>query len=446
MSENKAVQDLSHGLRLGVGVLLSSAILLGAGGSRDPEFDKVPFSDWLSGGPQTPLKWTERVLPVVLSVHQRLLARVQIQLDGGEGAKRRGEGELIFFFQLTDVKGRIYQDHTSYDLQKVEVGLKAQDLICTESAFVVPGDYAVSLAIYDTATKEHAVKKDKLRVLPLKTDPFPEMWKDAPAVEFVEPSEPPDHWYLPKAKGRLNLPLTPRRPMQIDVVANLTPAELTTPSYGVQDRTFSILFPSLKVVSEINAANAPMDVSLLDLARRRMVFHQNDVHELDWEKMKSSLANASSGSIDVKSLADRQHNAAFFIKEVARRIAPEPSADGYPTHVLIVLSGPMVFDADQDLQGIDLHPSPNARIYYFRLQTPPPQRPVLMPENRRRRGFGPYPGRPTMPGQDIEMPNGLALDQLEPMLRPLDPKLFDVTSADQFRKALATVLSDIANL
>jgi hypothetical protein len=382
---------------------------------------------------------------VVLSVHQRLLARVQIQLDGGEGAKRRGEGELIFFFQLTDAKGRIYQDHTSYSLEKVEAGLKAQDLICTESAFVVPGDYAVSVAIYDTATKEHALKKDKLHVQALKTDPLPEMWKDMPAVEFVEPSDPPDHWFLPKTKGRLNLPLTTQRPLQIEVLANLTPSELTKPAYGVQDRTFSILFPSLKVVSQIDDAKGSMNVSLLDLARRRVVFHQDDVHELDWDTMKSSLANASSSSIDVKSLADRQHNAAFFVHEVLRRIAPTAAGDAPPTRVLIVLSGPMIFDAEQDLQGIDMRHSPDTRIYYIRLQTALNQRTMLVPEGRRRRGFGGYTGRP-MPGQDIEAPNGLGLDQLEPMLRPLEPRLFDVTSADQFRKAFATVMSEIANL
>ena len=144
-------------------------------------------------------------------MHQRLLARVQIQLDGAEGAKRRGEGQLIFYFQLTDAMGRLYQDHTSYDLEKVEAGLRASDLVCTESAFVLPGDYSVAIAIYDTATREHAVKKDKLRVVPLKTDPLPDLWRDLPAAEFVEPSEPPDHWFLPKERAKLHLPVATRR-------------------------------------------------------------------------------------------------------------------------------------------------------------------------------------------------------------------------------------------
>ena len=58
-------------------------------------------------------------------------------------------------------RGVFIEDHTSYDLTKVEEGLKAQDMVCTESVFVLPGDYAVSLAIFDTATKEHSVKKSQ---------------------------------------------------------------------------------------------------------------------------------------------------------------------------------------------------------------------------------------------------------------------------------------------
>jgi hypothetical protein len=37
-------------------------------------------------------------------------------------------------------------------------------------------------------------------------------------------------------------------------------------------------------------------------------------------------------------------------------------------------------------------------------------------------------------------------DQLEPLLKPLDPRLFDVSTPEQFRKALATILGEIAKL
>ena len=421
-------------LTLLLGVFLSCC-LSAADGWRDPEFDKVPFADWLAGGPQTQLKWSERIQPVILSVHQRLLARLQIQLDGAEAAKRRGEGKLMFYFQITDSKGRVYQDHTAYDLEKVEAGLKAQDLVCTESVFVLPGDYLVALGIYDTATKEHAVKKGKLHVPPMKIEPLPDAWRDLPPVEFVEAVEPPDRWFAPKVQGKLNLPVAPKHPVQIDVILNLTPSESGRRPFGAQDRNFSVLIPSLKVLSQLNAPNVSLNVSLLDVSRRRVVFHQEDIHELDWDKMKSSLSDATSGSIDVKSLADRRHNGAFFVKEVARRVAPG--------HVVIVLSGPMVFDSEQELPG-DLKASPDSHLYYLRAQSAPSRRTIFGGP-----GAGPPRGgtlgRARMPGgEQTFVP--LESDQLEPMLKPLDPKLFDVLSAEQFRKALATMISEIGSL
>jgi hypothetical protein len=38
------------------------------------------------------------------------------------------------------------------------------------------------------------------------------------------------------------------------------------------------------------------------------------------------------------------------------------------------------------------------------------------------------------------------VDQLEATVKPLAPRLFDVNTAEEFRKALATVLSDIERM
>lgn len=420
-------------IRLPIALFLAGQ-LWAAEGHHDTEFDKVPFDQWLAGGEQTPLRWTEHTLPVLLSVHQRLMSRLQVQLDGAEAAKRRGEGELIFYFQVTDAQGRVYQDHTSYDLTKVEEGLKAQDMVCTESVFVLPGDYAVSLAIFDTATKEHSVKKARLHIPPLRIDPLPDAWRNLPPVEFVESSESPDHWFLPKETGKLNLPVTPRRPTRIDVLVNLTPSQQNSRSFGVQDRNLSIIIPFLKVISEMSAPGLKLNVGLLDLSRRRVTFHQDDVLDLNWDKMKASLSEANSGSIDVKSLADRQYNAAFFLSEIERRFAQQSRA-------VIVLSSPMVFETGQEILEPPTRPA-KGQIFYIRVQNPTVRVAVPNPGLSRHRGLGGFPGRPRTPLGE-EFPS-VDMDQLEPFLKPLDPRLFDVLSAEQFRKALAAIMSEIS--
>ena len=40
----------------------------------------------------------------------------------------------------------------------------------------------------------------------------------------------------------------------------------------------------------------------------------------------------------------------------------------------------------------------------------------------------------------------LPVDQLAPLLKPLDPRLFEVRTPEQFRKALAAILGEIAKM
>ena len=191
------------------------------------------------------------------------------------------------------------------------------------------------------------------------------------------------------------------------------------------------LIATLKAMSEVRAPNASLNVELLDLARRRVIFRQNGVRELDWDRMKDSLAEANPGMIDVKSLENRHHDAQFFVGEVARKV----TAAG-DTPVVIILSNPMTFESGEDLEPIQVTSAPNCRLFYFRFRAvAPPARPAFpMQPARTRRGAPGFGVRPIPERQ---------FDQLEPTLKPLNPRVFDIESAEQLRKALAAVLDEI---
>ena len=293
------------------------AVLSGSGpafpdnsGSNDPEFAKVPFVEWFSGGSETRLKWSQRVLPLTLSDHQRLVARFQIQVDGSDLVKRRAAGKIIFYFQFTDEGGRVYQEHGDYDLEKVEKSLRASDVVCSDNAFVLPGDYTVSFAIYIPATGEHAASRETLHVPAVNDDPSPDLWRDLPPVEFLDPGEPPDCWFLPKVRGEVKLPLAPRGPVQIEVMVNLAASQLNTSFYRLKDADLSVLLPYLRVLSQMKGSNIKENVLLLDVNRRRVIFEQRDVDKLDWQKMRSSIMGVNSALIDGASLALRADTAA----------------------------------------------------------------------------------------------------------------------------------------
>jgi hypothetical protein len=413
---------------------IAAAPLLAQGDRLDREFRAIPFNEWVASGKPGSFKWSMKLTKPQLSVHQRLISQMEVLVDGAELAKRRGQGEFVFFLQIRDAKDHIYQDHGNIDLGKVEEAVKASNITFSDAAFFLPGNYRVDVALYATATKEYGVRRATLHVAPLAADPFAASWSKLPAVEFRPHEEPPDSWYLPGLQGRVQLTSSPRKPLQIELIANITPSERDSGSLRVQDRNMSFLVPALKVLAQTEFTNSSVNVSLADLVRHKITFRQENVSELDWPRMRVALAGADPGVIDVKSLEKRQQKARFFMREINKRVGEKPSS-----RVLIILSSAVTFGYGEDLEPLLLETPTDCRVYYIRFQAEP-ARVVYGPQQsayRRRRG--------PMPGQNISL-IGTGVDQLAPMLKALSPKVFDVKSALEVRRALASILNDIARI
>ena len=414
--------------------LAAAAPLIAQSVSHDPEIARVPFEEWIAEGKQGSFKWSMHVTKPQLSVHQRLFSQVEVVIDGVDLAKRRGQGRFLIFVQIKDAKNNIYQDHGNIDLEKVEEGVKASNITFSDAAFFLPGDYRVNVALYATATKEYGVRRANLHVAPLAADPLAASWRNLPAVEIKPTGEPPDSWYLPSIKGRVQLSSSPRLPLQIELIANLTPSERQSASLQVQDRNLGFLIPALKVLAQAEFKNSSLNVSLVDLVRQRVTFKQENVSDLDWTHMRNSLAASDPGIIDVKSLEKRQEKVRFFLREINKRVGEMPSS-----RVIIILSSSVTFGYGQDLEPLRLETPTDCRVYYIRFQGEP-ARVYYGPEQpggRRRRG--------SMPGQNVSLISPDA-DQLAPMLKALSPKVFDVKSAIEVRRALASIMNDIAAL
>jgi hypothetical protein len=414
-------------------------------GAPDPVFAKYPLSAWLRSGQRSPIRWAIEVTPARLSNHQRLMVRMGIQLDGDELADRPGKGRLLMLVQVTGPDGRLWQNHGQVDFEKVQDAVRSEYFQYMFSAFVLPGDYRVALAVVDTANGEHGIREERLHVAPLRNDPLQDSWRGLPPVEFLPPAEPPDSLYLPSISEPLHLPVQTRRPVRIDVLVNLTPSERATGSVQAQNGNLSVLLPELKIISGLDLHTGSLHVALLDLLHQQVTFHQDDAHVLDWPAVKDTLNEQTTGTIDVKSLGDRSRSAAFFVSEAGKRIGP--TGDGQ-ARALIVLSSSVEFEAGEDLRPIEAAPSPDCRVYYIRYHALAPRpdwrgNPGQHGGHGHMGGGGAGPGdwrRPGYRGQELQ------IDQLEPTLKPLVPRLFDVESPEDFRKALAAIIADISRM
>ena len=397
-------------------------------GTLDPAFEKIPFDQWLGEHGHARFHWTASVPRAELSFHQRLVTGVEIRLDGRDLEARRGDGSLVFLIQITDRDGTRYQDHGSIDLGKLDENIRAANLKYSQLAFFLPGDYRLAVAILDTVSGEHSTSQAQFRVAPPQHDLLPDAWRDLQPVEFIGKTESPDSWYLPDIHGRLQWAASVHSPARVNVILNVA---LSVPAPGSR-RTYggglAALLPTLKVISQTGSSSLSERVELLDLARQHAAFDQDEVYDLDWPRLKASLAEANTASIDIHSLSDRHHGAQFFVSQVRSLIR----ASEKPCF-LVVLTTPVAFESGEDLAPVSREALPACRVVYIRYRAP---RELVRPFDRGMggRGRGMRTGGPMAGNRPLQ-----DFDQLEATLKPLSPKVFDVGTPEEMTRALAEI-------
>src|SRR5262249_52613593 len=121
-------------------------------------------------------------------------------------------------------------------------------------------------------------------------------------------------------------------------------------------------------------------------------------------------------------------NPQFFVEQVRERLKSQSA--------LIILSSPMAFSQGDDRRPIQVEGTTLAKVFYFRFHPPTMVRRDLTG------GF-----RPARP-RALNEPAGLLVqdppDSLEPLLKPIRPRVFEVYNPEQFRKALAELMKELA--
>jgi hypothetical protein len=401
-------------------------------GLRDRYFARYPFDRWQAEGDRTGLRWIVRVHPAELTPHQRLAVRVEVEVDEKEVAKRRGQGELAALLQIEDASGHRWRTHAGFDLSRIPGDARPRALGYAQEAFLLPGDYKLSIAACDGPSGEYSFSTRPLHVAPLRGDALPGAWEGLPAVEFARPLDIPDRWFQPAIRGRVRLGVAATRPVHVDVVMNMTPSERVSGSVNAFRRNMSVLIPALKLLAAMDVQPGSIDVTMLDLTRQRL-WEQKDARGLDWAKMRAPLAETDQGTIDVQSLAAKAQMAQFFRDRILERAAPRGDD---ASRVVIVLSAPAFLGQQLRLEAADLEPDPRRRIFYVRYRPTPLRSPFTA-------------GTWGLAPQGMNAPRAmtaLPADDLEHALRPLGARVLIAANPREFRKALAAMLAEIRRM
>ena len=341
-------------------------------------------------------------------------------IDGTEFAKRPGPGQMVFFLQVRDREGATYQSHRVVTLNEKTSPSAVAKVKLAERFCVVPGQYQIAAALYDTVSKEHSLKTTDVRVPELHDDPLPDIWRGFPSIAVAD---------RVCFSQRLHLPVKTETPVRIDVVVN-RPANVNA---NIDAR--------LRVIAEMDVSNGWMRVSSLDLQNRKIMTRKVD-ESFNPNRLWLRALNNNRYTVDVHALENEAGGAQFFVSEV-RKILDGPISE--PEHVLIVLTDPKKFPKGEDLRPIQTKLPPGTHVFYIRSDYP-------------QHGGGPIPISAPPGPQDWstppELPSGTPslatrpepgnFDSLERTLEPLHPRAFHVTTAGQFRHALGEILNEIS--
>jgi hypothetical protein len=391
--------------------------------STDSVFADAPFDKWAAQGNHQEVPWEVQTSADRLSFHQRLIATIQVQVPGPELLKRSRDEHITLLVEVRNGQGVSFRNFGVLELNELKPEMKRSDVEFSWQAFAVPGQYELSVALWDKKSGEHNFLRRLFHVDAYRNDPLPEMWRGLPAFEFWSTKrDGPDYMFHADIEGRPNLSLATRRPIEMEVLLDMTPsAEIFRGNYGYYNRYLSAALPTFKIFNRINLRNGSRTAAALDLVQRRVVFEQSDGKELDWAVLRKTLSpDSGPGTVSVKDLQTRQQSPVYLREEIVRRLkagsnhAAKPGVK--PLRVFVVLGSPMDFYTFPKLPEIETGEEQDCVIYYLQF------------EFSQREGFIAGTGN------------------MEKMLKPLKVRSFRVQSADDVRRALAKMLDELSKL
>ena len=390
-----------------------------------PGLTNIPFQKWMTEGERKEIPWQVKVYPAALRLHQRLSMRVDV-LVKGESLERMGPvQELVLIERLADSDGHWLERH-GIGWARVDKPLPSgASLAMTLQAVVLPGEYTLGLVLYDMVTGRRSVMRRPVHVPGLHNDPLPDAFRNLPRVEFLQTFQGPGVGPRASVSSRLWLPVNTRRAVRIEVLVNFSPSEEFTGSKWFDQFNVGTMLTLLSVLSQLDVHNGSLRVTGLDLMRRRVVFEQDHVQELEWGRLIKTLRESNPQVVDKNVLEGRKQNAAFFREEMVRRLAEgahppgeatgdngSPGAGEAPLRVLLVVSSAMLFPRGADLAPLLRMEHSQIRVYHLRYQVGPAN----------------------------------LYDELHRILKPLGPRTFTMDSAMDVRRALGEILRELRKL
>ena len=353
-------------------------------GSADDLRNSLPLNDWLAQGERKAFACKIRIIGPGLTFQQRHHVLVRATFPTPSLQKGSVQRDLHFFIKVADETGKWFDGET-YNHFPVEKKFdKKVDLVLEGGLYLQPGTYTIAVVVYDAVLREHNVAFRHVNVRPPKHDSLPALLSEVPRVEF--PADPVDG-VLSLASGHASLPVNTDRPVELDVIVDLTPyAAATTITAGPDAGTDGLasigpgqgdsigdrgrfpngprlrgpsmpmhrtipagmrrgvkafqtwLLEAASVLSDIDLKNGCSRVTVFNALSRRTVMTAQPALSADWLKTWDDVMHTNLDLVSVDELAGSVESAKFFSNQVENLMSQPPDCNAKNVHPLRVLA------------------------------------------------------------------------------------------------------------
>jgi len=279
------------------------------------------------------------------------------------------------------------------------------DLVFSDAVLARPGEYLLSLVLYDRHTGRHNVDKRRVVVSNLEEGILPNATKQLAQVEFPALTDRENGSVIEFTTG-LSLPVQNKRPVRIEVVSVLSPPEQWINRTPVVRQHNQYMASVLSTLAQMQLSQGRMSLIGFDLSHRTVRFEQQDMNELNRQGLADSIQKLESRTV---SLATLEKGGGAFLRTSMEGLLSRAES---MSRVFIVVSSSFVFDHGADLDPVKLHENCNCRVYHLRFR------------------------------HNIND----SFDDMEKILKPIRPRTFNLTTGLDFRKALAEIIKDLETL
>ena len=379
---------------------------LTGGFTVDPR--KVPLEEWLAKGETTQFSWKVQVQKPRLRIDQRYEIAYNVTVQGKDLQWSKGPQELVFASGISRPDGHWIVPpkagkQTFSTLPQVRFQVRFSNCV-----FVQPGDYFLWITLYDRGNARHNVVLRRVRISEFPSDLLPRLNSALPKAEF--PGITGGRHNAPETNpGMMRLPITNKRPLAVELVPILTPADQWPGRTDIVRRNNNGVLSAAGILSQMDIASGSIRLRALDLVNVSTPFQQREFRQLDWTNLSSAFTKVEDNhQVSLPALEALKQRSGFFKDLLLDGLGPSAA----PLRVFILISGSILFERGTDVSPLKWEGDCNCRIYHIRFR---------------------------VSKDDV-------FDDLAKLMKPLRPRTFDISDALDFREALAEIVQDLDGL